>query len=373
MDLKFLVFLAVLALLAAGCANQAQQAPTQQAPGQSVPAAGIPPAPATLPQPEQASTAPEPVVPNASEPTQAPVEEKEVAPAAPETPEAVQAPPEKKTLQIEWSNDAGTRISDGSVPFALKLKDGRVRLYYCGAGGILSSISSDGLNFQKESGVRFNSNQGGTCDPSVISLPDGRFRMYYKIAFGQGGPGLAVHNVYSAISDDGLAFRDEGIRIDSQKSGDEGWASVPEAIMLEDGSIRIYYVSGDYAARGGTMSAISSDGLEFQKEEGARAEALVDPAALRMPDNSFLLFAVSLPAPPGVEQSLPQGIYMQGSEDGLQFGAPVSVLQEDGVYDPSVIETGENTFRIYYGKNIGSESLMGQNIVVKSISGKVVG
>ena len=337
---KILLFL-VFGMLVAGCVQQQAPPAASQSPTFAASVAELP------------SPAPPEIVANTP------------MPSASATP-TVEA--KKPDFAVNWSKDEGTRVADGSVPFAFKMKDGRIRLYYCGPGGILSAISQDSLTFNKEEGVRFNSNQGSTCDPSVVSLPDGRFRMYYKIAFGQGGPGSAVHKIYSAVSSDGLTFQDEGLRIDSEKTGDNGWASVPEAVLLEDGGVRIYYVSGDFEARGGTMSAVSADGLAFDKEAGARTEALVDPAVLHLSDGAFLLLGVSLPTPPGLEQKLPQGIYALFSKDGLNFGEPRSVLQENGVYDPSIIQVDEDTFRVYYGKDGGSPG--NPNIVTKSITGK---
>ncbi len=283
------------------------------------------------------------------------------------------APPEFK---FEWIKDAGIRVSDGSVPYIYRLKDGRFRLYYCGAGGILSAISSDGLNFERESGVRIapaggpGSPESIVCDATMVELPDGRVRMYYKGANGAGGPGEALHKVFSAISSDGLSFQKEGMRIDSEKTGDRGWASVPEAIKLPDGRIRIYYVSGDFEAQGGIMSAISQDGLNFQKESGARVKTLVDPA-VAMPDGKYLLLAVVLPPPPNApqRQELPVGIYSLVSDDGLNFGSPQPVLQEAGVYDPSIVQLSSDTYRVFYGKDIGTPGR--PNIVTVSITGRL--
>jgi hypothetical protein len=293
--------------------------------------------------------------------------------------QALPAPPEgsEAPLKIEWVKDSGTRTSDGSVPYIYKLKGGGYRLYFCGAGGILSAISSNGLDFQKEAGARISSGSGAesmVCDATVISLPDGKVRMYYKGANGQGGPGQALHKIFSAISSDGLKFQKEGLRIDSEKTGDGGWASVPEAIMLPDGRVRIYYVSGDFEAMGGSMSAVSEDGMTFQKEEGARVKALVDPAITALPGGRYLLLAVSLPAPPNSpskSEQLAQGIYSLVSEDGLFFWDLQPVLVEEGVYDPSIVQVDENTFRVFYGKDMSGQTGR-PNIVTKSITGSIV-
>lgn len=284
--------------------------------------------------------------------------------------------PTLSELKFEWTKDPGTRISDGSVPYIHRLKDGRFRLYYCGAWGILSSISADGLDFEKESGVRIAPVGGSgnpesmVCDATIIDLPDGKIRMYYKGANGPGGPGQALHKVFSAISSDGLCFQKEGLSVDSEKTGDRGWASVPEAIKLPDGRIRIYYVSGDFEALGGTMSAISQDGLSFQKEAGPRIKKLVDPAITVLPNGKYLLLAVVLPPPPPQKSEQPLGIYSFTSDDGLTFSNQEVVLQEDGVFDPSIIKLDNTTYRVFYGKDIGGQA--GQpNIITKSITGRL--
>ena len=251
--------------------------------------------------------------------------------------------------EISWQKDNGARVEGGSVPYVHKLKDGKVRLYYCGNGGILSAISQDGLTFTKEQGVRVTAGTGSelqVCDPTIVDLPDGKMRMYYKGASSMNpGPGQSVHKIFSAISTDGLTFTKEGLRIDSETNGDNGWASVPDAIALPDGRVRMYYVTAANMEHG-IGSAISSDGLNFVKEEGIRIPNLVDPALVKIGDK-YLLFAASIDERLA---TVPKGIYYLESSDGLEFGEPVAVFQEDNVYDPSVLKIDENTIRVFYGK-----------------------
>jgi hypothetical protein len=47
---------------------------------------------------------------------------------------------------------------------------------------------------------------------------------------------------------------------------------------------------------------------------------------------------------------LPKGIYFTESTNGLDFGEPVAVFQENDVYDPTVLKVDENTIRVFYGK-----------------------
>lgn len=251
--------------------------------------------------------------------------------------------------EISWEKDSSSRVTDGSVPFVHKLQDGRVRLYHCSGDAILSSISRDGLTFTKEQGVRISPGTGNeliVCDPTIVDLPDGKMRMYYKGASSMNpGPGQSVHKIYSAISSDGLTFQKEGLRIDSETNGDNGWASVPDAIVLPDGRVRIYYVTAAKMEHG-IGSAISADGLKFTKEAGIRVPNLVDPALTKIGDK-YLLFAASIDERFG---QVPKGIYYLESTDGLDFGEPTAVFQEDNVYDPSVLKIDENTIRVFYGK-----------------------
>ncbi len=283
--------------------------------------------------------------------------------------------PETNTIPLEpivnpllfsWQKDSGSRIVDGSVPFIHKVKEGKMRLYYCKDNTILSAVSSNGLAFTTESGVRMAAGTGfesQVCDPTIVNLPDGKMRMYYKGADTMNpGPGQSIHKIYSAISSDGLTFQKEGLRIDSQTSGDNGWASVPDAIVLSDGRIRIYYVT---VADGqhGIGSAVSSDGLHFIKEPGLRVENLVDPALVQMGD-TYLLFAASIDER---FARVPKGIYYLESSDGLNFGEPRAVFQGDDVYDPSVLKIDEKTVRVFYGKVVPPELP-----AVESYTGEIV-
>ncbi len=274
--------------------------------------------------------------------------------------------PAAETLSFSWEKDDSPRVVDGSVPFAHGLKDGKVRLYYCNSKGILSAISNDGMAFTKEQGIRISPGTGFetiVCDPTIVDLPDGKIRMYYKGANSQNpGPGQSIHKIYSAISSDGLTFQKEGLRIDSETNGDNGWASVPDAIILPDGRVRIYYVTASGMPHG-IGSAVSSDGLNFVKEAGIRVPNLVDPALARISDK-YVLFAASIDE--GFAR-VPKGIYYLESSDGLEFGEPTAVFQEDNVYDPSVLNVNGKTVRVFYGKVVPP-----QLPVVESHTGKII-
>lgn len=274
-----------------------------------------------------------------------------------------QTPAPAPAVSFRWTKDSGIRISGAQVPYAYKLSDDRYRLYYCGlSGNIMSAISSDGLNFQLESGSRLLPVYGGfetiICDPTVVELPDGRIRLYYKGANGGGGPQTSIHKIFSAISSDGLSFAREGVVIDSEKTDDKGWASVPEAIKLSDGRVRLYYVSG---SNRGTVSAISNDGLNFTREE-TRLYDYVDPSIARLSDGNFLFAA------PLFQNGISAGIYSFISSDGIHFDTinPQPVLVETAVGDQTILKIDDKTYRIYYW------NLQDSSPVIYSLTGTIM-
>ena len=334
------IYIFMLLILPAGLLG-CSPAPTATTPGpvtEPAPVAAVPTteAPATtLPPPTTETTPPvktTTAVPAATTP----------APTTPAAPPP--APPEQPRTRFAWSTDGGIRIEGGSIPYAYRTGDGKLRLYYSGQGGILSAISDDGTTFQKEAGTRV---PGGN-DATMVTSKDGKIRLYYKVASGPGGPGQAVHTIHSAISSDGLNFVMEGMRIDSQQTPDRGWASVPDAVMLPDGRVRIYYVSDGLDVKHGIVSAVSEDGLNFTRE-GPVLTGFVDPSVMRLSDGSYLMLAVALPAAPGGKTTeAPPGIYSFTSKDGTTFEDRQVVLNGENHIDPAIIEIDDGTFKVYY-------------------------
>ena len=272
-------------------------------------------------------------------------------------------------IEFVWTVDPGVRLENATVPNIYRMEDGRIRMYYGSQGGILSAVSDDGLTFSKEPGVRVPSGSQDSpemivSDPTLVRLNDGRVRIYYKGATGPGGPGQSIHNVFSAISTDGLLFEKEGTRINSRKTPDRGWASVPEAIVLPDGRVRLYYVSDGLDVKHGIVSAISDDGLAFTRDE-TRLTGFVDPAVVRLADGSYMMLAVAFPfGPDGKLTDAAPGIYSFTSQDGINFENRKLVLSGEGNIDPAIIDLGDGIYRVYYW------NIMDQTPVIRSLSSK---
>lgn len=200
--------------------------------------------------------------------------------------------------------------------------------------GISMSSSRDGLNWsvKKTVIIKGKVNKGAAVDPSVVQLSDGRIRMFFfgsEVTEGDPAGALGDHRIYSAISEDGLTFDVEpGVRFQSSHITDpqvlevdgqwfmflsagqetllarsrEGMeftiddnfilkaGGVPGAVELPDGRIRIFVT-----ARQGIKSILFNPGTELSIiEDGQRiargsADIVADPSCVRRIDGSYYL------------------------------------------------------------------------------------
>ncbi|MCB9823270.1 prepilin-type N-terminal cleavage/methylation domain-containing protein [Candidatus Nomurabacteria bacterium] len=165
---------------------------------------------------------------------------------------------------LNFVAEAGSRLPDGSgMPRAMKLEDGRIRLYFITAGGVGSAISSDGLNFTVEKGLRV-SPPAGLSEISGISTPvkldDGKYHTYFSELPKPGQMIKAVH-IYSATSDDLLTWvNDEGIRAGGDSVASS--AEHPDVAVNKNGDVVMYFFVNEPQS---LVYSISSDGLNFSK------------------------------------------------------------------------------------------------------------
>ncbi|MFN4819230.1 MAG: hypothetical protein ACK5JK_08350, partial [Ignavibacteria bacterium] len=118
-----------------------------------------------------------------------------------------------------------TTVQNTGIPEMMMLQDGSIRLFYNGAGGIVSSRSTDGgTTWQKEQGVRL-AYQQFVGDPSVSKVGN-VLRMYVKGFNANGGQKLVGHKTqYAESTDGGNTFQmQQQLVLDS--------ASVPEGVEM---------------------------------------------------------------------------------------------------------------------------------------------
>jgi hypothetical protein len=160
-----------------------------------------------------------------------------------------------------WTKEAGVRLAPGGPydawhvgdPQVVTLSDGSVRMYYTGSNrkdetgrNVLSAVSTDGLSFTKESGIRLapggNDTGGDARDISGFSIlqnPDGTLQGFYG-----GISNSVIGTLMSATSTDGLSWtNDPGIAIGIGSPGDYDSVSVTsgEIVAMPEGVLRLYY------------------------------------------------------------------------------------------------------------------------------------
>jgi hypothetical protein len=181
---------------------------------------------------------------------------------------------------------------------------------------IFKASSSDGVNFTKEQEAVFDK----ASVPDAIRLPSGRLILYAVDGARRSNSGIMV-----AISDDdGQTWQQGSVQLESPMNF--GGAD-PEVVLLPDGKLRIYYVvfpGGpgviDPESRNEVFSAISSDGVNFQEEDGVRFEheQITDPDVVKIGDKWFMYLAqgprlIAATSPDGLNFQLETTIREQGS------------------------------------------------------------
>ncbi|MBI4032626.1 hypothetical protein HY374_02885 [Candidatus Berkelbacteria bacterium] len=188
----------------------------------------------------------------------------------------------------------------------LVLNDGRVRTYVKSEsdGGIVSYISSDGLTWEKEDGLRF------ALEPAMLKADtlelgqnftpvytnDGQVRAYYEVQ-GEKPAGFTTGQccrvLASAISsDDGLTFtKEDGVRVNAadfdQVLPSGVYNTNDPTVIATEGGYRIFFGSA-----GLSMSAFSKDGLTFTFDaanKGYLPLGGTDPSPLILPDGRLMV------------------------------------------------------------------------------------
>lgn len=188
-------------------------------------------------------------------------------------------------------------------PTLALLDDGRIRIYFTSSPGgpprnqqtqIYSAISSDGVNYTFEPGVRFAINGGQAFDCSIVRF--GKTWHYFSPV-----PGPEAR-AYHAVSEDGLRFT----RLPDISLPIRGANWIGNPIALKDGMR--FYGSG-----AGGWSAFSRDGSEWQVDKDTRFKG-GDPTVAQRHDGSFLMIITGEPrrdragpdAPPAREPRRPE-------------------------------------------------------------------
>ena len=150
-----------------------------------------------------------------------------------------------------------------------RLADGRWRAYFQSGGDMCSAVSADeGLTWTDDPGIRITAASMGlqTLTGGAVVPTTNGWRMYFSGAPGNAGTTSAV-KTYSAFSTDLLAWTvDPGVRIGPTAATLTESAEHPCAIVNADGSVTLYYFRNLTGTWSGLFMATSTDGLTFGAE-----------------------------------------------------------------------------------------------------------
>ncbi len=246
--------------------------------------------------------------------------------------------------------DAGIRLTDASISeIGYDVATGTYYLFHNGEGvlkGDLVATSKDGLTFSTP--VRQTSK---AFDPRRVRLPDGRWRSYFWDSPSK------PSGLKSSISTDGVNFTEEsGLRYSLQAS-DKSSAGIYELFANPDGTMVLLYL-GDLMGLNNTRRAVSLDsGKTFAFDRGnilgddsfgGGANSYVDMTTIVLADGRRRLF------------SMRQGhtIYSHTSSDGgktwtldagfrLRDSVSFPQYSPKSHNDPSVIRLPDGRYRLY--------------------------
>ena len=322
-----------------------------------------------------------------------------------------------------WQKEPGARVegsrdldrSKVQAPGVVAVPSGGFRLFYTAVGPakpfpacqgcILSAFSEDGLRFRPDPGIRVEPRPRmahtslRVLAPSVTRRVDGRWRMYFEAR----GPAQEPTVICSAVSRDLLEWEYEGVRLRSA-----GGVGAPRHVPLPQGGARLYCCASEYGPEGPgrservahhVVSAVTSDGLEFEWEPGVRLRDLrgeTDEVGItaadvipprRAGEDWVMVFSAWQDLPPGadapphpseevdaVESGRSQDfaaasiaadmagyrsrIYAATSRDGLVWERRTCIVEGAGYGGPgldavhaedmSVIRLGGSRYRMYY-------------------------
>jgi hypothetical protein len=153
---------------------------------------------------------------------------------------------------IKWTEESGTRMEWTTFPSVIKLPDGKYRMYFQNQNVIKSATSSDGISWTQEPGTRVDATNSvglaldNVAAPTIAKIGN-EYVMVYRgdinRKYPEKVPNPNTELFLWAASQDGLAFEKKGIALDSRNSQFKGLLDGCELVKWDDNSIRLYFWS----------------------------------------------------------------------------------------------------------------------------------
>jgi hypothetical protein len=261
---------------------------------------------------------------------------------------------------ISFTADTTTRLANAAVPAVNLLPSGAFVLMGSGMGGRTQATTSDGRTFTPRTTA---SGLNSFADGSTIYLPDGRMRYIGQETSPTHTQQRPRQRIASWISSDGLAWTKEaGVRFQPGVA-DDSVAGVPYCLQVKDSTWRLYYIGdlmGNYGktvGRGfnGVRTAISNDwGQTFtpEKTTNISREGDVDPHVVYLTNGKFRMYLKSAKTQGSIT-------FVEGT-DGVNFDTTkiTEIIKSNGGgvaarYDPFVMKFPDGRILCFLGTDDG--------------------
>lgn len=258
-------------------------------------------------------------------------------------------------------------LSGAAVPAVHFASDGRVIVAGSGMGGrIFTATSNSGASYTQ---LTATNGLNSIHDGSVIYLPDGRFRYMVQETSPTHTMTKARIRIASFISTDGLLWtKESGVRY-QPGIADDSVSGVPYCLQVQDSVWRLYYAGDLFGNTAKTMTptpdfngvrtAISRDwGVTWTAEitKNISRSGDIDPHVVYLSNGKFRMY---------LRSARSSGIIAMDGESPTSFNTTkITTVLKDGAngitmrFDPFVVKYPNGNVVCYAGTDAGADSMV---------------
>ena len=209
-------------------------------------------------------------------------------------------------------------------------------------------------------GITATAQQRAWGVPDSVVTPDGRVRLYW-VDEGQGArfepTGAQQRCIVKALGRKGVSAVTSGKKITSKAKKALKKCRIPLSALKSRGS----------RANEIIVSATSTDssGTKFVRDPGTRTTGgYVDSDVIQAVDGNWVMLLSTGPGEP------PQRLFAATSSDGLAWKVDKTPLTSAAVnaLDPTAIQTGPNSWRVYYAQSPKATPFSGHRLMVGTLT-----